>query len=171
MHRLYFSNSLPWGLFLSIGNYHITCYYRIVSSNRGDKLSGFVCVWLTGWITTSMWFAVTMQNVRDSKEPVFHFDLNTLTRNRHDNQQTAHRHRNLSLLRSISIAFAERIACVCTGSTFQPKKTYFKVLKMRALHRQKKAKVMGTTLSMQRHCDCYFIIKHAQSSRDYTILL
>lgn len=102
--------SLPRGLFLSIGNYHITCYYRIVSSNRGDKLSGFVrlCV-----------HVIHSHHAKCARfnRTCFHFDLNTHTlshtlshtQSRHDNQQTAHRHRNLSLLRSI----ASTMCCMC----------------------------------------------------------
>lgn len=101
----YLSLNLPRGLFLSISNYHITCdYYRIVSSNRGDKLSGFVAglnEWMDGLCEFSNHANCDSQFNRTCF-PLWSVNTHTHTHSRHDNQQTAHRHRNLSLLHSIA---------------------------------------------------------------------
>lgn len=122
--------SFPWGLFLSIGNYHITCYYRIASSNRGDKLSGFEAGWLDGSQRRVCIYVIRRNHAKCARFnrtcfPLWSEHTHTHTRNRRDTEQTAHRHRNLSLLRSIANCI--RRERVCMRSTFQPKKTYFKV--------------------------------------------
>lgn len=117
----YLSLNLPRGLFLSISNYHITCdYYRIVSSNRGDKLSGFVAglnEWMDGLCEFSNHANCDSQFNRTCF-PLWSEHIHT--------QSTWQPTDSSSTSKLVFAPFncIHSIADTCTRSTFQPKKTY-----------------------------------------------